>query len=251
MSNESDSPTTTEKRVSNYALGERLVLLELQQNTFAKNLADLAANTKEGMENLSRIQRSNQENLEKAIHQSHESLAQTINSKTKGQDDNKKFTIQTGIAVLGLVAGGLMTWGVSTVRSYVDSYGIPLRADISRLDSTVSRNAQDLFNASGILASLNQKATASEVDRGDKGRDIAELKSEYNNQAHELAVLKTSVGEKLKEVETQFRAQSQVLNLTRAHNSQMTGLLWAKVFEQTLPPINYFPDISQNKPLGQ
>lgn len=97
---------------------------------------------------------------------------------------------------------------------------------------------------------LEAAARVSESDRGRLNQEVSMLRGEVVSGKAEISNLRTGLGEQLKEIETQFRAVSQLSNTRTAYNQQMFGLLWHKVYDQQLPPVNYFSDMSQPKAHG-
>ena len=97
---------------------------------------------------------------------------------------------------------------------------------------------------------LEAASRVSESDRGKLNQEVSMLRGDVVGTKADVSNLRTGVGEQLREIETQFRAVSQLQNTRTAYNQQMFGLLWEKVYGQELPSVNYFSDMSQPKAHG-
>lgn len=94
------------------------------------------------------------------------------------------------------------------------------------------------------------QAASSQTDRrahAERIDSVTHAVSEIEvRQSNQEAALK----EQLREIETQFRAISQIQNVRTAYNQQILGLLWGKTYHEPLPQVNYFSDMSQPKAHG-
>lgn len=97
---------------------------------------------------------------------------------------------------------------------------------------------------------VSLKAASSEIDRHRLNDQV------YRNMADiarvEQTAMVNSISEKERGVEreTQNRAMAQFANIRHEQYLRLFGLLWEKEYGQTLPQVNFFPDISFTRPHG-
>jgi len=93
------------------------------------------------------------------------------------------------------------------------------------------------------LAPIAAKAQVSEVDRGKLNEEFKEVQKQLSESQAEHA--KTT--EKLREVETQFRAADQIRNIQYASLLRDISMLWKQSFGSDFPSQAYYPSIAQPK----
>lgn len=70
--------------------------------------------------------------------------------------------------------------------------------------------------------------------------EIDDLEDEVNAQQKSISSIKASATASFTEVETQIRATWDVINTMEGYNRQLDGLIWKKIFGETLPDNEYF-----------
>lgn len=101
------------------------------------------------------------------------------------------------------------------------------------------------------IAPIDARSQVSEIDRQKLNSTVAINSDKVSLVDQKVMVHDAANRATLTGVETQDRAIAQFANLRAAHNQQILGLLWEKVYQQRLPEVNYWPDVSLPKPHGQ
>lgn len=95
----------------------------------------------------------------------------------------------------------------------------------------------------GQLAPILADIASSKTDRGDTRERLERVTESLNTVREEVVTLKAA----LTETETQFRATENYINLMRADQLRVDGLLWQKTFGAIYPDAAFFPSIARPK----
>lgn len=101
---------------------------------------------------------------------------------------------------------------------------------------------------SQYIAPLTSSAEISKRDRQELHNsisDLSRLTGEVNARDRETTAEHRAA---IVELESQVRATSQIANLHRSYQQQLTAIIWQQAFGYAMPESNYFTDITLPKP---
>jgi hypothetical protein len=122
---------------------------------------------------------------------------------------------------------GINGWGL------VLGIGVPAAALLS-----------SLIAGTTWLNSVDGKATQASSDIVTMKERLAKDEERYDQTRAEMVALKPT----LTEIETQFCAESDIINLHHAADMRLMGMLWQKTFGQIYPTDNaFYPNVGKCK----
>jgi len=68
---------------------------------------------------------------------------------------------------------------------------------------------------------------------------------DIQKQLHEITLLRNDTALKLEEIEVQFRAGDTIRNLEIQQQDRLNAIIWQQIFNTTLPPKSYWPEIGK------
>lgn len=204
-------------------------------------LSDLARNQRAGLDQMERLVRDMDSSNRKALEDREKEMQSVLKDKDKGSESSKRFTINTAMALLGLIGTILATIG----RSYVEGLTVPIRGDITRLEAAVSRNGSDISRDMGDVATLRNQAVTSEVDRKDMRLDLGKATELLAKEVSARRSVVSALQQHLTEAERQHTMQDISRNLLREEVMGYITMAFEKLGLPKPPAPAFFPKIGR------
>lgn len=140
--------------------------------------------------------------------------------------------IDTSVAPINLTEENLKAQQLAQVTTANERLA-NRESQVKELTASVNRLAVDMQGAQRDLAALK----ATQVVNSAR---ITAVEQNGSSQRTDLRTAQASMGQKMVEIETQFKSMSHVINLMKDDNQQMFGVLWSKNFPGVNLPMKEF-----------
>lgn len=181
--------------------------------------------------------------LPKESQSSVQSRLATLESVVVSNGEDMKSVKSDIASIRAMMAASKQTnWGLIT--SLVAAVGMVIVGVYTTLSSESEKWAlksqmQMMSYAQPIIMSAEQ----SRVDRAELHERTESNGSRLGALESKQAAAEASLGETLKELESQYRNVGNIVNISKDHQEVINSLLWKKVYGDELPQTNFRPEM--------